>query len=114
MSQVKKGLWVIFKPDKIDPDQLRAQFATSYPVFHDMEAVEYKCWWIDEDRGEWGAFYLFRSQGELDAYLASERWQKIIPEKYGCRPTARVVDAGMVLSKKIIIQPDDSWLDDGS
>ena len=110
MSHVKKGLWVTFKPDSMSVEDLREKFTEAYPIFRDMASVEYKCWWVDEENGEWGAFYLFRSADELEAYLASERWQKIIPERYGCTPTWRVVDACMLLSKQIMTRPEDSWL----
>ncbi len=111
MAEAKRGLYVVFEPEVLpSTEELRAQFTTSYPIFAEMEAVESKCWWVDQARGQWGAFYVFRSAAELDAYLASERWTKTIPEKYGCVPTWQVVEAGLVLSKETITQAEDSWL----
>ena len=111
MDKQKRALLVTFTPDKLPASQdLRQQFSSSYPAFADMQAVEFKCWWIDQPAGQWGAFYVFRSQEELDQYLASERWLKIVPEKYGCTPTWRVLEAGLVLSKQIITQAQGSWL----
>jgi hypothetical protein len=111
LSDQKAALFVVFKPPVMPTnDELRAQFSTSYPVFRDMEEVEYKCWWISQKEGEWGALYVFRSKQELEAYLSSDRWQKIIPEKYGCNPTWRVMEAGMIISKTIITEAEGSWL----
>ncbi|MFH1059700.1 MAG: hypothetical protein V1797_13615 [Pseudomonadota bacterium] len=110
MAEQKRVLFVVFRPDELpSDDQLRAQFSTSYPVFRDMEALEYKCWWIAREKGQWGAFYVFRSDRELEQYLQSDRWLRVIPEKYGCTPTWEVMDAGMVLSKATITQPEGSW-----
>lgn len=106
----KRALWVWFKPDPMpSTEELREQFTGSYPAFADMEAVEYKCWWVDQEDGQWGAFYIFRSAAELDEYLASDRWNKVIPEKYGCTPSWRVLEPGLILSKKEIISAEGSW-----
>lgn len=113
LAEEKRALWVVFEPEEMpSTEQLREQFSTSYPAFADLEAVEFKCWWVDQGHGQWGAFYLFRSQAELEEYLASERWTKVIPEKYGCLPTWRVLEAGLVLSKQVITRASGSWLSD--
>lgn len=110
MAGEKKALLVVFEPSDPKPTaEMRKLFTTSYPHFADMEAVEYKCWWVDQPRGQWGALYIFRSAEELQAYVNSERWRKVIPEKYGCTPTWRVLDVGLILSKKLINQPEGSW-----
>jgi hypothetical protein len=110
VAEEKRALWVVFQPQQMPSTQeLRAQFSTSYPAFAEMAAVEYKCWWVDQEQGQWGAFYLFRSAAELQAYLASDRWTKVIPEKYGCTPFWRVLEAGLVLSKQVITQAGGSW-----
>lgn len=110
MPNDKKALYVVFQPD--DPkstEQMREMFIGSYPAFAEMEPLEYKCWWVNEALGQWGALYVFRSAEELDAYLSSERWTKVIPEKYGCTPTWQVLDVGLILSKKTITQAEGSW-----
>jgi len=107
----KKALFVIFQPNKLPKQQeLREQFSTSYTFFREMEAVEYKCWWISEEKGQWGALYVFRSQKELEDYLSSNRWLKVTPEKYGCTPTWEVMDVGLILSKTIVTQAHESWI----
>jgi hypothetical protein len=111
MSQEKRALWVEFAPATLPATaELRAQFATSYPVFRDMDPVEYKCWWVEQEAGRWGALYVFRSAAELDQYLGSERWLKTIPEKYGCTPIWRVLEVGAIVSKAVINQGEGSWL----
>ena len=111
MAREKRALWVEFAPESLPSTQeLRAQFATSYPVFKDMAAVECKCWWVEQEAGRWGALYVFRSAAELEEYLNSERWRKVIPEKYGCTPTWRVLEVGAILSKEQITQGEGSWL----
>ncbi|MCF8032514.1 MAG: hypothetical protein K9K66_08385 [Desulfarculaceae bacterium] len=111
MATEKRALWVEFAPDTLpSTDQMRALFLGSYPVFRDMDPVEYKCWWVEQEAGRWGALYVFRSAGELDQYLSSERWTKVIPEKYGCVPTWRVMEVGAIVSKAMISRGEESWL----
>jgi len=71
-----------------------------------MDEVEFKCWWCDQENGEWGALYLFESEQALKEYVSTEVWLKVIPEKYGCTPTWRMVEPGPVLSKKIVTQAE--------
>ena len=113
MASDKRALWVEFAPDTLpSTEELRALFLGSYPVFRDMDPVEYKCWWVEQEAGRWGALYVFRSVAELDEYLQSERWLKVIPAKYGCTPTWRVLEVGAIVSKQVITQGEDSWLGD--
>jgi len=110
MSNQKKVLFCVFEPEELkSAEQMRQMFTGSYPIFAEMEAVEYKCWWVDEDRGQWGALYVFRSPEDLEAYVTSDRWLKAIPEKYGCSPNWQVMDVGLILSKKAITKAEGSW-----
>ena len=110
MPDQKKVLFCVFKPENPKSvEQMRQMFIGSYPIFADMEAVEYKCWWVDEDQGQWGALYVFRSAGELETYIASDRRLKVVPEKYDCTPTWQVMDVGLILSKKTITKAEGSW-----
>jgi hypothetical protein len=98
----KRALFCVFKPDRLETsEEMRKQFESSYPIFAEMASVEFKCWWVDQENGEWGAFYIFRSEQELNTYINSERWLKVIPEKYGCKPTWRVLEPALVLSKSL-------------
>lgn len=110
MAQEKRALYCVFQPDRLEStEEMRRRFAGSYQRFLDMPGVESKCWWVDQEKGQWGAFYVWRSAQELDDYLASDIWLKVVPEKYGCLPTWRVLEAGLLLSKALVTDPDSSW-----
>jgi hypothetical protein len=103
MGAGKRALMCVFRPAKLKTTlEMQEWFAGSYPRFLEMETVEFKCWWCDQEKGEWGAFYVFESERALNDYVASDIWQKVVPEKYGCVPTWRAVEPGPVLSKKIV------------
>lgn len=103
MQTGKRALMCVFKPNKLKSTQeMRKLFAGSYPRFLEMETVEFKIWWVDQEKQEWGGFYIFESEKALNEYIASDWWQKGASEKYGCVPTWTVVDPGPILSKKII------------
>jgi 2-iminobutanoate/2-iminopropanoate deaminase len=100
MAGGKRALMAVFKPAKLKSvSEMQEMFRGSYPVFRDMESVQFKSWWIDEENGEWGAFYLFDTEESLRRYVESERWLKVVPEKYGCVPQWRAVEPGPILSK---------------
>ncbi len=112
MSEEKKALWVVFRPEeKIDVDKLREMYLGSYPHFADMSSLFSKTWWIDPEKNEWGALYIFNSQSDLEEYVASDRWQKTVPEKYGYKPAVqKVLDLGPILFKESVTEGDNSWL----
>jgi len=106
MMTEKRALMCRFKPDHLKPtDEMQKWFTGSYPRFLEMGTVEFKCWWCDQENGEWGAFYIFESEKALNAYVSSDIWLKVVPEKYGCVPTWRAVEPGPILSKKISTGP---------
>ena len=107
----KKALWVVFRPkDPVDLKKMRDMYMGSYPHFKDMPSLYAKTWWGDEDKNEWGAMYIFNSQKELDAYLATDRWINKIPAKYGCTPEITILDIGALLFKEKVTSGEDSWL----
>ncbi|MCK4817728.1 hypothetical protein KA005_18305 [bacterium] len=113
MAMEKRALMCVFKPDKRKPtEEMREWFTGSYPRFLEMETLEFKCWWCDQKGQEWGAFYVFKSEEALNEYVASDIWQKVVPEKYGCVPTWTVVEPGPILAKKVITIAKDSWMSD--
>ncbi len=106
MKGENRALIVIFRPGKLmKAGEMQELFKGSYPVFLEMEAVQFKCWWCDDEKGEWGAFYIFETENDLKTYVQSERWTKVIPEKYGCVPEWRAVEPGPILSKMIVTDP---------
>ncbi len=107
MKEGKRALMAVFRPDRLKSTaEMQEWFSGSYPRFLEMDAVEFKVWWVDQERGEWGAFYVFVSEAALQAYVASDIWQKVVPEKYGCTPTWKAVEPGPILSKKIVEKID--------
>lgn len=112
MSEEKKALWVVFRPEKnIETDEMRKKFLGSYPHFRDMPSLYSKTWWVDPEKNEWGAMYIFNSQKELDEYVASDRWQNKVPEKYGCKPEiVAVLDIGAILFKESVMAGEASWI----
>jgi predicted methyltransferase len=113
MAVEKRALMCVFRPNKLKTTQeMREWFAGSYPRFLEMEPVEFKCWWCDQEKQEWGAFYVFKSEKALKEYIASDVWQKVVPEKYGCVPTWNIVEVGLIISKKMITAKENSWISD--
>ncbi len=112
MTSQKKALWVVFKPkEPVSTARMREQFLGSYPVFKDMPGLFSKCWWCNEEKGEWGALYIFYSEAALNEYLKSDRWLKTVPEKYGIRPeTVVILDPGPILCKETITEEENSWI----
>jgi hypothetical protein len=113
MASEKRALMCVFRPEKLKSTlEMREWFSGSYPRFLEMETLEFKCWWCDQERQEWGALYIFKSEEALNEYINSDVWQKVVPEKYGCLPTWNIVEPGPILSKKTITEVTDSWISD--
>jgi len=113
MVTEKRGFYCVFRPDKMkSTEEMREMFETSYPKFLDMDTVEFKCWWCDQEKKEWGAFYVFKSEEALKEYVASNHWQKVAPEKYGCVPTWVSLEVGAIISKRVITTFEGSWQDE--
>ncbi len=108
----KKALWVVFRPkDPVEINKMRDMYLGSYSHFKEMPSLFAKTWWVNEEKNEWGAMYIFNSQKEMDEYLASDRWQNKVPEKYGCRPEVMaILDIGAILLKETVLEGESSWL----
>jgi hypothetical protein len=70
------------------------------------------CWWCDQEKKEWGSFYVFKSEKLLNEFVRSDRWQKATVEKYGCVPTWVTLEVGGIISKKVITSFEGSWQSD--
>ena len=111
MTTEKKALMCVFRPKKLkSTDEMREWFTGSYDRFMEMDSVEFKCWWVDQEKGEWGSLYVFTSEDALNAYVASDVWLKVVPEKYGCTPEWRVVEPGPIIAKTTLTEAAGSWL----
>ena len=113
MATEKIGFYCVFKPEKLpSTKEMRKLFQTSYPVFLNMSPIEFKCWWCDQDRKEWGAFYVFKSEEALRKYVESDQWTKVVPKKYGCVPKWYALEVGAIISKKLITTFEGSCVDE--
>lgn len=111
MADQKKGMWVVFKMDKMPTkEEMRARFCALYHIFRDNPAIESKCWWVNEEKLEWGGFYIFKSEEGLEEFLKSDLWVKEIPGRWGVKPETTIVDPGPILCKETVISPEDSWV----
>ncbi len=111
MGTEKRALMCVFRPKNLKSTQeMREWFSGSYPRFLEMESLESKCWWVDQQKKEWGALYVFKSEKALNEYVNSEVWRKVVPEKYGCTPTWAAVEVGLIISKKQIMNKENSWI----
>ena len=106
MGQAKKAMWVEFKMDKkMSDNEWKERFAAGYGIFKDMPAIFSKCWWTNQEKGTWGAYYIFNSDKELQDYIVSDLWTKIVPEKYGAVPEVMIVEPGPILCKEVVTEP---------
>jgi len=113
MAEEKRGMWVVFKMDKkMSSAEWKERFSGGYAIFRDMPAIFSKCWWVDQKKGVWGAFYIFNSEKELQDYIASDLWVNKVPEKYGAVPEVTIVDPGPILCKSVVTEAENSWLTD--
>ena len=112
MATERKALWVVFKPDKLGTTaDMRKTFAGGYSIFKDMPGLLSKCWWCDQEKGEWGALYIFDSEKHLQDYIKSDLWVNKVPAKYGCKPQiVAILDPGPILCRKTIMQGENSWM----
>ena len=114
MNNEKKALWVVFDMEKMPTkEEMRKRFEQLYHIYLNHAAIESKCWYVNEEKKQWGAFYVFRSDELLQEYLKSSLWTKEIPGRWGVQPSqVSVLDPGPVLCKKTITEPHDSWISD--
>jgi hypothetical protein len=111
MPSEKKAMWVVFKMDKMpSKEEMRERFKKLYHIYRDHPALESKYWWVNEEKNEWGAFYIFRSDKVLREYLKADLWLKDIPGRWGNPAVVTVLDLAAVLSKETITRPEHSWI----
>ena len=113
MTTEKKAMYVVFKMDKdMSTAEWRERFSGAYQIIFDLPGLFFKSWWCNQEAGEWGAFYLFDSDKDLQAYITSDLWLKVIPEKYECKPEVTILEPGPIISKKTITRAEGSWMSD--
>lgn len=111
MASEKKAAWVVFKMDKkMSTDEWRERFSPAYDVIYNLPGLFSKCYWVNQAKEEWGALYVFDSQEDLNSYLTSDLWMKIIPAKFGSKPEVTILDLGPIISKKEVHAAKGSWI----
>lgn len=111
MSSEKKAAWVVFKMDKkMTTDEWRERFSGAYELMCNLPGILSKCWWVNQEKEEWGALYVFNSEKDLNGYLTSDLWINKVPEKYGCSPEVTILDPGPIISKGQVSKAQGSWL----
>ena len=91
-------------------EEMRERFCGLYQIYRDHPAIDGKCWWVNEEAREWGAFYIFKSEELLQHYLKSDLWVKEIPGRWGVKPEFTIVDPGPILCNHTVTSPEDSWV----
>lgn len=111
MATERKAMLVTFKMDKtMSTAEWRERFSGSYNIFRDMPGLLSKCWWCDQERGVWGAYYIFDSEKALQEYMNSDLWVNKVPKKYGTNPEVTIIEPGPILCKQVITDAEDSWM----
>jgi len=111
MATEKKAMLVVFKMNKkMSTDEWREKFSDGYQVISSLPGLFFKCWWCAQQKGEWGALYIFDSEKDLEAYIKSDLWMNKVPEKYGSRPEVTILDPGPMIIKKLVTAPENSWM----
>ena len=110
MATEKKAMWVIFKMDEmLSTAEFQERFEAAYSIFRDMPGLFSKTWWINQERKEWGALYVFDSEKELQEYANSDLWVNKVPAKWGVKPEVTVLDVGAVLTRAAVTEAEKSW-----
>jgi hypothetical protein len=113
MATERKAMWVVFKMDKqMSSAEWRERFSGAYQVIFDLPGLFFKSWWTNQEKGEWGALYIFDSEKDLREYISSDLWVNKIPEKYGCKPEVTLLDPGPIIAKETLTKAENSWLSD--
>ena len=106
----KKAMFVQVKMDKqMSTEAWRERFCEVYDVFKAMPGVFSKCFWVNQEQGIWGSFYVFNSEEDLKNLLNSPVWANI-PKAPGTEPQIMIVDPGPILYKEAVTTAKDSWL----
>lgn len=111
MATEKKAMLVKFAlKENASKDELREKFSGTYQRFKDMPGLFSKVFWQDQEKSIWGALYIFNSEKDLQEYVNSEFWTKMVPERWGCKAEIMIVDPGPILYKSAVTEAKDSWI----
>lgn len=77
--------------------QLREIFEGSAPSYRGLDGLRSKVYVIDEERGEFGGFYLWESREQMRRGQGSDEWLAAVRGRYGITPTIRLFDAPVTI-----------------
>ena len=72
-------------------------FEGSAPLYRGMAGLRSKAYLIDEERGEFGGFYVWESREQMAAVQQSDRWRASVRERYGIEPSVRVFEVPLTI-----------------
>ena len=81
--------------------ELREIFESSAPTYRGMAGLRSKVYVIDEERGEFGGFYLWESREQLQRVQGSTAWVAAVRARYGITPTIRVFAAPVTIDNPL-------------
>lgn len=90
---------VLFRDEerRYTSEQLRTIFEGSAPSYRGMDGLRSKVYVIDEERGEFGGFYLWESAEQMRRIQGSTDWLETVRARYGITPTIRRFDAPLTI-----------------
>lgn len=90
---------ILFKPEQTpDWERLRNLFPQRVPIYATVPGLRLKTWLIDEQQGEFGAFYVWEDQQALDDFLASELFRSL-PVIFSAPPVVRIFETPAMMEK---------------
>lgn len=84
-------------------EQLAEIFEGSAPHYRGMDGLRSKVYVIDEERGEFGGFYLWESREQMERVQGSAEWLATVQARYGLTPTLRVFAAPVTVDNALPI-----------
>ncbi|MEJ2169174.1 MAG: YdhR family protein [Desulfobacterales bacterium] len=94
-------MMVVFKMDKkVSTEEWFERFKSSYDVIFNLPGIIFKNWWVNQEKGEWGAYYIFDSKKNLTDYINTDLWLKKIPAKYGSEAEVTIFEPGPIICKE--------------
>jgi hypothetical protein len=78
-------------------DALVEKFQARRALADGREDLHFKVYWVDEQRGEYGGFYLWESREAAEAFYNDE-WVERATAHYGSRPEIRYLDVPLYVN----------------
>ena len=84
----------VYREALIEKFQARRALADGVPDLY------FKAYWIDEQRGEYGGFYLWESRQAAEAFYSPE-WVDRATAHYGSRPEIRYLEVPLLVNNMV-------------